>query len=300
MLRSTVLALTVCTGFTGLAYEITWQKYLGDPARRAQRGDRGGARPVPGRPVARLLAVRRGSRAGSSSAAGSAAGRAPLLLVYGWIEAGIGLYCLAVPVALSGRAQCLGRGCRPATARSAFAVDVALAALLIVPPATLMGGTIPILTQALARDLEDATRVHALIYGWNTAGAFAGRARDRLLPDRLARARGRRCARWAGSTSLAGGVFALLEPAAARARRARARPERRRCAPDVFAVYGTVALLVGFAMMVLQTDRDPDRRPLVRLVGVHVRDGRRGVRAVHRAAAASPCRRARGSGASRS
>src|SRR5437899_6767003 len=29
MLRPIVLALTVCTGFTGLAYEITWQKYLG-------------------------------------------------------------------------------------------------------------------------------------------------------------------------------------------------------------------------------------------------------------------------------
>src|SRR4030095_11335050 len=28
MLRPIVLALTVCTGFTGLAYEITWQKYL--------------------------------------------------------------------------------------------------------------------------------------------------------------------------------------------------------------------------------------------------------------------------------
>src|SRR3989442_9367336 len=29
MLRWVVLALTAVTGFTGLAYEVTWQKYLG-------------------------------------------------------------------------------------------------------------------------------------------------------------------------------------------------------------------------------------------------------------------------------
>ena len=44
----------------------------------------------------------------------------------------------------------------------------------MLPPAILMGGTIPILTQALAHDLEDATRFHALVYAFNTAGAFAG------------------------------------------------------------------------------------------------------------------------------
>ena len=55
-----------------------------------------------------------------------------------------------------------------------FALDVALSALLVLPPAVLMGGTIPILTQALAHDLEDATRFHALVYAFNTAGAFAG------------------------------------------------------------------------------------------------------------------------------
>src|SRR4029453_4433584 len=38
----------------------------------------------------------------------------------------------------------------------------------------LMGGTIPVLTQALARSLADATRVHAWIYAFNTLGAFLG------------------------------------------------------------------------------------------------------------------------------
>jgi len=37
-----------------------------------------------------------------------------------------------------------------------------------------MGGTIPILTLVLAGDLKHATRIHSLVYGFNTAGAFVG------------------------------------------------------------------------------------------------------------------------------
>ena len=37
-----------------------------------------------------------------------------------------------------------------------------------------MGGTVPLLTQGLAKSLADATRFHALVYGCNTAGAFGG------------------------------------------------------------------------------------------------------------------------------
>jgi len=56
-----------------------------------------------------------------------------------------------------------------------FAFDVVLSALLIGPPAVLMGGTIPILTLALAGDFARATRVHAWIYGANTLGAFSAK-----------------------------------------------------------------------------------------------------------------------------
>ena len=81
-----------------------------------------------------------------------------------------------------------------------------------------------------------------------------------------------------------GAAFALLGRAAARARRPDAAARRRRCVrARMFAVYGAAALLVGFAMMVLQTT-------VIRIGGlsfgsvrVHVHDGRRGVRAVHRA-----------------
>jgi hypothetical protein len=45
---------------------------------------------------------------------------------------------------------------------------------VIVPPATLMGGTIPILTQALARDLGDATRDPRADLCVQHGGAFVG------------------------------------------------------------------------------------------------------------------------------
>jgi hypothetical protein len=35
-----------------------------------------------------------------------------------------------------------------------------------------MGGTIPMLTQSLSRGAHDATRLHALVYSFNTAGAL--------------------------------------------------------------------------------------------------------------------------------
>ncbi len=252
MLRPIALALTVCTGFTGLAYEITWQKYLQillgahSEATATVLGLFLGGLSLGYwlfGALTRAL-VLRGRREGEG-------GRpAPLLLVYGIVEAGIGVYCLLFPsffpLVRSASARLpTGEGA------FAFAVDTALAAVLIVPPATLMGGTIPILTQALARSLADATRVHALIYGWNTAGAFAG-----------ALAAGFFLIEWLGLDGVqhalglvnigAGIVFMILglqrrevvelEPGGDAVLRA-----------GVFSLYGTVALLVGFAMMVLQT-----------------------------------------------
>src|SRR5262249_37276251 len=74
---------------------------------------------------------------------------APLLFVYGAVEASIGIYCLLFP-ALFPLVRSASVRLPTGEGALAFAVDTALAAVLIVPPATLMGGTIPILTQALA------------------------------------------------------------------------------------------------------------------------------------------------------
>src|SRR5215468_8387247 len=126
MLRPLVLALTVCTGFTGLAYEVTWQKYLSillgahSEATATVLGLFLGGLSLGywlfGAVTRRL--VERGRQTGRP---------APLLLVYGAVEAGIGVYCLLFPaifplVRRASVALPTGEGA------FAFAVDTALAA----------------------------------------------------------------------------------------------------------------------------------------------------------------------------
>jgi spermidine synthase len=263
MVRPVALGITFATGFSGLVYEVTWQKYLAtllgshSEATAAVIGLFLGGLAIGyerfGALTRRLLEHARpdpGSR-----------GPAPLLVAYGAIEAAIGLYALAFPwlfelaLAVSphlpGSAGALG-----------FAEDVVLSALLIGPPAVLMGATIPFLTQALARGLEDATRIHALVYACNTAGAFAGAlaAGFWLVPtlglvgvlvamgvvnlaagaalatlDRRARAEG------LGALAPPTGTAPAAPPRGFASLRGR------------FAALLAVALLVGFAMATLQT-----------------------------------------------
>src|SRR5688500_1228197 len=96
MLRWVVLALTAVTGFTGLAYEVTWQRYLGillgahSEATAAVLGlFLGGLS---------LGYFSLGALARALVARGRRSGRpAPLLVVYGAVEAAIGIWCLLFP-----------------------------------------------------------------------------------------------------------------------------------------------------------------------------------------------------------
>jgi len=250
MLRAACLLLTVLTGASALVYEVTWQKYLA-----TLLGSHAEA-------TAAVLAIFLGGLAAGYElfarlaarvmARGSDAHAARLLRLYGAVELSIGAYALLFPT-LFGVAQVASLAVPRGHPAPAFAFDVALSALLIGPPAVAMGGTIPLLTQALAADVAQATRIHAWVYGCNTLGAFAGALLGglALVP-------------WLGldgtlrATSLvnlfAGLGFVRL------ARRARdvappapastAAPSR---ALPRFTAYAAVALLSGFAMMTLQT-----------------------------------------------
>ena len=170
MTRGIVLVLTLLTGFTGLVYEVAWQKYLAtllgshSEATAAVLGIFLGGLSVGyalfGR-VSRRLAARDGGFAFGPFA------------VYGAVEAAIGVWALLFPISFSA-AQAISLWIPLAAPGVSFAFDVGLSALLIAPPSILMGATIPLLTQALSRSVDDSTRVHALIYASNTAGAFIG------------------------------------------------------------------------------------------------------------------------------
>ena len=172
MTRFTALFLTVLTGFSGLVYEVAWQKYLA-----TLLGPHGEA-------TAAVLAIFLGGLSVGYAIFGWATqrlvrrsrqrSRPPrFLLFYALVESGIGVYVLLFP-SLFGVAQTLSLLAPVGEAGLGFTFDVVLSALLIGPPAVLMGGTIPILTLGLAGSRERATRIHAWVYGFNTAGAFSG------------------------------------------------------------------------------------------------------------------------------
>ena len=252
MLRWVVLALTAVTGFTGLVYEVTWQRYLAillgahSEATAAVLGLFLGGLSLGYFAFGALTRalVARDRQGGRSSRP------TRLLVVYGALEAAIGAWSLLFP-SLFPIVRSASVWLPTGDGALAFAVDVALAAVLIVPPAVLMGATIPILTQALARDLADATRIHALVYAANTAGAFAG-----------ALATGFVLIRWLGLDGIlhrigwvniaAGALFALL---GARRRELAVLDTgpAPRLPPGAAVAYGAIALFVGFAAMVLQT-----------------------------------------------
>jgi predicted membrane-bound spermidine synthase len=249
MTRTVALLLTVLTGFSGLVYQVAWQKYLA-----ILLGSHSEA-------VAAVLAIFLGGLAAGYALFGRvtrqhverarARGEAPALLrLYGLVESGIGVYALLFPVlfslaqALSIRIPHVGEGL-------AFGFDVCLTILLIAPPTILMGGTIPVLTQALSAHLEEATRVHARIYSFNTAGAFFGALAGAFLLIPLLGLDG--VVRAMGLVNLAaGGVFLILQR---RLAPALAEPETAAAsrAPDRFAGYAAIVLLAGFAMMCIQT-----------------------------------------------
>jgi len=172
MVRVVSLLLTLLTGFSGLVYEVAWQKYLA-----TLLGSHSEA-------TAAVLAIFLGGMAAGYEVFGrvtralvaraSALGEAPALLhMYGLVESGIGVWALAFPW-LFGAVQRISFWIPPGHEAISFSFDVLLCALLLVPPTVLMGGTIPVLTQALSRTAAESTRVHAWIYATNTAGAFAG------------------------------------------------------------------------------------------------------------------------------
>jgi spermidine synthase len=97
------------------------------------------------------------------------------LLIYGLLEAGIGIYALIFPALLqlsnfadasfyklfgSTELLCLSRAI--------------VCAFLLLPPTILMGGTFPLLAKQMIMRLDDVSRGISWLYFVNTAGAVAG------------------------------------------------------------------------------------------------------------------------------
>ncbi len=195
------LAAAVLSGVSALVYEVVWLRMLGL---------------VVGHAVDALTAVLAAFMAGLALGAllfGRFAGRLRQpLMTCAWVEVGVAGLAAMLPVAL-GWLMSASLSLRHAFDLSyeGFGVSqVALACALLLMPAMLMGGTLPLLSQGLSGGAEKPARVAGGLYAANTAGAVLGAlaAGYWLLP-----ALGNRGTGWmAGCANL--GAAALLVVAA--------------------------------------------------------------------------------------
>lgn len=159
-----LLVLVTISGGLGLAYEVLWARVLALAA-----GHSLGAMSTVAATFMGGLAL--GSLLGERPALRK---RSPLA-VYGALELGIAAYAVVLPFLLPLIDPLADVAYRAADARPAFAVALQLgwAALLLLPPTTLMGATTPVLVRAPLAQQGSASRL-AWIYGANSFGGALG------------------------------------------------------------------------------------------------------------------------------
>jgi len=155
-------AFVFLTGASALVYEVIWQRYL----TRLTGND--------SLATALILGIFLGGLSGGYALSGWLSQRFNQpARVYALLEAIIGIWGLIFPSLFAAVAF--------ATRTWSFAppgwllLEGALSTIVLIGlPAACMGGTVPLLTRVMADSLAGSTRVHARIYGTNTAGAFLG------------------------------------------------------------------------------------------------------------------------------
>ncbi|MDR3638524.1 MAG: fused MFS/spermidine synthase [Isosphaeraceae bacterium] len=160
-----VLALFLLSGATGLMLEVVWSRMLVGLFGSTTWG------------VLTVLVVFMGGLGLGSLLWGRAAARSerPLRL-YAWLELGIGLYTLCVPLFFTGVGWLFVAVSRTFGEGSAggSVVRVLAAALALAVPTTLMGGTLPVLTRFVSRGWDRPGRAAGMLYAANTFGAVLG------------------------------------------------------------------------------------------------------------------------------
>ena len=187
------------SGATGLVYQVVWLRLLGL---------------VFGHSVYATTTVLAAFMAGLALGSLMAARRMPrlrnLIAIYGWLEIGIGICCALLPVALDNAAP-LWVGLSKVLGlhyQGLLLVEFLLVFALLVVPTTLMGATLPVLSQALVGDGAGARRDIGALYAINTCGAVLGVA---LAGYVLLPALGNRATTMlAASGNIVAGAIALL------------------------------------------------------------------------------------------
>lgn len=158
-----VFTLVFFSGVSALIYQVVWQKYLAILLGAQARA------------TAIVLAIYLGGISVGYAVFGRWCRwkRWNLLGAYAIVEVGMAIWALLFPT-LFKVAMPLAAFLYRMLGVGNLAIDVVLSVALVGVPTFLMGGTLPLLTQGLARDLREASGTHARIYGFNTVGGCLG------------------------------------------------------------------------------------------------------------------------------
>ncbi len=163
--RGMVVACFVTSGATGLVYEILWGRSL--------------SLLIGGSALAHtiVLSTFMGGLALGNALFGRRADRsASPLALYAWLELGIGALCMLFPTIFAFASEIyltLARGLGPGSG-GLLLIKVCLGVVLLLPAATLMGGTLPVLSRLLVRTSAEIGAGVGALYALNTVGAVAG------------------------------------------------------------------------------------------------------------------------------
>jgi spermidine synthase len=159
-----ILVVFLASGAAGLVYEVVWTRQLSLVFG------------VTTYAVATVLATFMGGLALGSYLIGRRIDRGGNpLLAYALLEAGIGVYALLVPALLAGLETPYVLLRQLDVPYPVLALGRALlAALVLIVPTTLMGGTFPVLVRFFALRWGEVGRTTAVLYFLNTLGALVG------------------------------------------------------------------------------------------------------------------------------
>ena len=161
-LRSAITLFFLLSGATGLVYQVLWVRMLGLVLGHSVLA------------VSLVVAIFMAGLGLGARLAGARAERlARPLFAYGLLEGAIALLALFSPMGVHAGAALFARLSGGGTNLAAVAL---VAVLALLPPATAMGATLPILTRWYVRDHRTLGRDMGWLYAVNTSGAVLGAA----------------------------------------------------------------------------------------------------------------------------
>ncbi|OGF58779.1 MAG: hypothetical protein A2Y62_09770 [Candidatus Fischerbacteria bacterium RBG_13_37_8] len=164
--RILLLVLFVCSGFTGLGYEVLWGKWLGTIFGSSAWA------------ISTTLSAFMAGLALGSYLAGrlKIVNRYNQFLIYGVLELGIGCYALLFPSFLTLTDYLQGHFAFGWIDHYAVynLLRFIFCLFVIIIPTTFMGATLPLLSEYLSRHEPSAVQWSGYLYGSNTLGAFTG------------------------------------------------------------------------------------------------------------------------------